>query len=215
MKTIFLLLLVLGSSYLPAQTPQNDPKATEILKGVSVKYKSLKAVQADFTVRVENGANTSKDVQSGTLYVKGNKYKIQLKNQEIICDNTTVWTYLKDANEVQVNNYDPDENTITPSQIFTIYEKDFLYAYIEEKKLSGKLIQIIELTPHDKSKPYFKIRLGIDKIAKAVQSAVVFDKNGNRYTYEIKKFTPDPDIADSLFSFDNKQHPGIEVVDLR
>ncbi|MEO5674750.1 MAG: outer membrane lipoprotein carrier protein LolA [Chitinophagales bacterium] len=215
MKTIFLLLLVLGSSYMPAQTPQNDPKATEILNGVSAKYKSLKAVQADFTVRVENGANTSKDVQSGTLYVNGNKYKIQLKNQEIICDNTTVWTYLKDANEVQVNNYDPDENTITPSQIFTIYEKDFLYAYIEEKKLSGKLIQIIELTPHDKSKPYFKIRLGIDKIAKAVQSAVVFDKNGNRYTYEIKKFTPDPDIADSLFTFDNKQHPGIEVVDLR
>jgi len=199
----------------PKATQQSDPKATQILNGVSANYKALKAVKADFTVKVENGANSTKDVQTGTIYVKGNKYKVQLKNQEITSDNSTVWTYLKDANEVQVNNYDPDENTITPSQIFTIYEKDFFYAFVEEKKVNGKVIQFIELTPHDKSKPYFKIRLGIDKVAKAVQSAVVFDKNGNRYTYEIKAFTPNPNIADTFFTFDTKAHAGVEVVDLR
>lgn len=198
-----------------AQNPQPDQKAAQILNGVSAKYKALKTVKAEFTVKVENGENSTKDVQTGTIYVKGNKYKVQLKNQEITSDNSTVWTFLKDANEVQVNNFDPDENTITPSQIFTIYENDFLYAFIEEKKVNGKVIQFIELTPHDKTKPYFKIRLGIDKVAKEVQSAVVFDKNGNRYTYEIKTFTPNPALADTFFSFDTKSHPGVEVVDLR
>ena len=76
-------------------------------------------------------------------------------------------------------------------------------------------MQFIDLTPNDKAKPYFKVRLAIDKAAKAIQSAIVFDKNGNRYTYEIKKFTPNPDISDAFFSFDTKQYPGIEVVDLR
>lgn len=215
MKRIFTILFCLLYMQSFAQNTQNDPKATQILNAVSAKYKSLKTVKAEFTVRVENGQNTTKDIQSGTLFVKGNKYKVQLKNQEITSDNNTVWTYLKDANEVQVNTYDPEENAITPSQIFTIYEKDFLYAFTEEKKVNGKVIQFIELTPHDKAKPYFKIRLGIDKIEKAVQSAVVFDKNGNRYTYEIKNFVSNPTLEDTFFSFDTKQHPGVEVVDLR
>jgi outer membrane lipoprotein-sorting protein len=215
MNKFFTLVLVALCLRAFAQESQPDQKATQILNGVSAKYKALKAVKADFTVKVESGQNDTKDVQTGTIYVKGDKYKVDLKNQEITSDNKTVWTYLKDANEVQVNNYDPDENTIAPSQIFTIYEKDFLYAFIEEKKVGTKVIQFIELTPHDKSKPYFKIRLGIDKVAKEVQSAVVFDKNGNRYTYEIKTFTPNPVLADTFFTFDMKQHAGVEVVDLR
>lgn len=215
MKRTFTVLCLLFCMQSFAQNTQNDPKASQILNAVSAKYKSLKAVKAEFTVRVENGQNTTNDVQTGTLFVKGNKYKVQLKNQEITSDNNTVWTYLKDANEVQVNTYDPDENSITPSEIFTIYEKDFLYAFIEEKKVNGKVIQFIELTPHDKAKPYFKIRLGIDKSSKTVQSAVVFDKNGNRYTYEIKNFVSNPTLEDAFFSFDTKQHPGVEVVDLR
>jgi len=75
------------------------------------------------------------------LYVKGNKYKVQVKNQEVISDNKTVWTYIKDANEVQVNDYEPDENSITPSQIFTIYEKDPL-CFHRRKKRERKSVSV-------------------------------------------------------------------------
>ncbi len=214
MKNITLLFgLLLSAPFI--STAQQDPKATQILNGVSAKYKSYSSVKADFSIKIENGQNKTTDTQTGTLYVKGNKYKVNLKNQEVTSDNSTVWTYIKEANEVQVNNYEPDENSITPSQIFTIYEKNFIYAFMEEKTVNGKVLQYIELTPNDKSKPYFKIRLGIDKTAKTVQNAVVFDKNGNRYTYEIKTFTPNPALADAFFTFDTKAHPGVEVVDLR
>jgi outer membrane lipoprotein-sorting protein len=212
-KATLLLGLFLCVSFI--SRAQQDPKATQILNGVSAKYKSFTSVKADFSIKIENGQNKTTDTQTGTLYVKGNKYKVNLKNQEVMSDNKTVWTYIKEANEVQVNTYEPDENSITPSQIFTIYEKNFIYAFVEEKTVNGKVLQFIELTPNDKSKPYFKIRLGIDKAAKTVQNAVVFDKNGNRYTYEIKTFTPNPALADSFFTFDTKAHPGVEVVDLR
>ncbi len=214
MKKIIAAIFVLISIQ-QLSIAQNDAKATEILKGVSAKYKTYKSVQGDFNIVVENGKNNTKDVQAGTLYVKGEKYKVALKNQEITSDNVTIWTYLKDANEVQINTYEPDDNTITPSQIFTIYEKNFLYAFIEEKTVNGKVLQYIELTPIDKTKPFFKIKLAVDKVAKAVQSAIVFDKNGNRYTYEIKNFIANPNLADTFFTFDNKAHPGVEVVDLR
>lgn len=209
----FLLSLVCISFLGAAQ--QKDHKAEEILDGVSKKYKSYKTVQADFVVKIEGGSSNSKDQQSGTLYVKGNKYRLQVNNQEIISDANTVWTYLRDANEVQINSHEEDENLFSPDQIFTIYEKNFLYAFSEEKKVGNKVVQFIDLTPNDKSKPYFKIRIAIDKVAKAIQSAIVFDKNGNRYTYEIKKFTPNTEINDTTFTFDAKKHPGVEVVDLR
>jgi len=215
MKTLCLILASCVCMVYAATAQQKDVKAQQILNGVSEKYKSYKSVQADFTLKVESGKTSTKDQQNGTLYVKGNKYKLQINNQEITSDNNTVWTYLKDANEVQVSSFEADENTISPSEIFTIYEKNFLYSFAEEKNVGGKTLQFIDLTPNDKSKPYFKVRLAIDKVAKAVQSAVVFDKNGNRYTYEIKKFTPNPNIPDTFFSFDTKKYPGVEVVDLR
>jgi len=215
MKKISILTGLLFCFALITNAQQNDPKATQILNGVSAKYKSYTSVKADFTIKVENTQSKTSDTQNGTLYLKGNKYKVILKNQEVISDNKTVWTFIKDANEVQVNDYEPDENSITPSQIFTIYEKNFLCAFTEEKTVNGKVLQYIELTPIDKTKPYFKIRLGIDKTAKTVQNAVVFDKNGNQYTYEIKAFTPNPTLADSFFTFDTNAHPGVEVVDLR
>ncbi|MCS6992022.1 MAG: outer membrane lipoprotein carrier protein LolA [Chitinophagales bacterium] len=198
-----------------AAAQQNDPRATQILNSVSATYKELKSAQADFSIRIESPHSKTPDVQTGTLFIKGNKYKLSLKNQEVISDNVTVWTYLKEANEVQVSHYEPDENTITPIQLFTLYEKDFLYAFTEEKQMQGKTIQYIELTPLDKSKPYFKVRLGIDKATRTVQSAVVFDKNGNRYHFEIRNFVANPALADSFFQFDPRAYPGIEIVDLR
>lgn len=198
-----------------ATAQQKDSKAEQILNGVSAKYKGYKSVQADFIIKMEAGNSSTTDQQSGTLYLKGNKYKLILSNQEIISDNNTVWTYLKDANEVQINTFEKDDNNISPTEIFTIYEKNFLYAFTEEKTIAGKTLQIIDLTPNDKNKPYFKIRLMIDKAAKTIQSAIVFDKNGNRYTYEIKKFMPDVELSEAFFTFDTKKYPGIEVVDLR
>jgi len=57
--------------------------------------------------------------------------------------------------------------------------------------------------------------LRIDKVNKQISNIVVNDKNGNVYTYLIKSFTPNVKVNDSLFSFDAKAHPGVEVVDLR
>jgi outer membrane lipoprotein carrier protein len=213
-KSLLVSLFVLFTLNVFAQQPDTKTAQT-ILNGVSEKYKSYSSVKADFSLKVENSANQATDNQTGTLYVKGNKFKLELNNQQIVCDNVTIWTFLKDANELQINNYEPDENSISPSQIFTIYEKNFLYGFIEEKTVNGKVFQVIELTPKDKTKSYFKIRLMINKTDKMVSQAKVFDKNGNKYTYEIQKFTPNVQLADNFFTFDSKKYPGIEVVDLR
>jgi len=221
-KLIFTVALLLTFITLLAQKQidksqfgVSDKRAGEILDKVSKKYKSYKTIKAAFTLIIDSPEDNINEQQTGTLYLKGNKYKLELGGQQIICDNTTLWTYLKDANEVQVNSYEPDENTVTPDKLFTIYEDDFLYGLGEEVVENGKSIQVIQLTPYDKSKPYFKIKLFVDKDTWRIIRFKIYEKNGNRYIYKISQFKPNIKLSDSFFSFDIANHPDVEVIDLR
>lgn len=211
-------LIILAGIILSAvqiSSAQNDKKAKAILSGVSAKYKSYQAIKAEFSYTLENPQEKINETQTGTLHLKGNKYRLNIAGQEVISDGKTIWTYLKDAKEVQVNTVDPETGAITPSEIFTMYEKGYSYLFVEEKTINGKVCQIVDLTPLDKTKSFFKVRLTIDKAAKQIVQSRIFDKNGNRYIYTIKSFAANPKLADTFFMFDPKKYPGIEVVDLR
>lgn len=194
---------------------QGDKKAKDILSGVSSKYRSYKSMKADFSYTLENPTAKIKETQSGSIILSGAKYRLAIAGQEVICDGKTIWTYMKEAKEVQVNSVDPAEGGIKPNEIFTMYEKGFLYKFVDEKKVGGKVQQNIELTPTDKTKNFFKIKLTVDKASKQIIKSVIFEKTGNRYTYAIKEFMPNFAINAGTFMFDAKKYPGVEVVDLR
>lgn len=194
---------------------QGDKKAQEILKGVSNKLKSYKGIKADFTYALENPAAKINESQSGTFHLKGKKFRVNLKQQEIICDSKTIWTYLKDSKEVNVSNLDPKEASMNPADIFSMYEKGFKYTFVEEKNIAGKLCQVIDLTPVNGDKSYFKVRLTIDKKQKQLVESKVFDKNGSRYTYSIKSLQAANNLDDAFFTFNKAQYPGVDVIDLR
>lgn len=216
MKRVILAFLALGvfGSIASAQT---DPKAKAILAEVSKKYRSYDVVKTDFTFTLDNKQAKVKETQQGTLYVKANanKYKVAMTNQELISDGKVQWTYLKNDKEVQVNNVDPSGEALNPAKIFTIYEKGFKYIYNGEQKVGAKTYQMIDLSPTDAKKNVFKVRLSIDKAAKQIANIVVFEKNGNTYTYNVKTFSPNVKVPEATFAFDAKKYPGVEVVDLR
>lgn len=194
---------------------ESDKKSKDLLEQVSRKYKKYKTIRANFVMQIENPESKMDEKQPGTIHLKDDKYRLEMNNQEIICDNKTIWTYMKESKEVNINTYKPDKKNITPSQIFTVYEKDFLSAPIEEANENGTLMQIVDITPIDKSKTFFKIKISISKKDNSIKRFKIFDKNGNRYTYEIQKFEPNIKLDDTLFTFDPKKYPGIEVIDLR
>lgn len=208
--TAFIILMSVSMIF-----AQTDKKAKDILSGVSAKYKSYKSLKAEFTYTLNNTQEKIKESQNGTIVLSGSKYRLNIAGQEIISDGKTSWTYLKEAKEVQVNTVDMSSDNIKPSEIFTMYEKGFLYRFVGEKTVGSKVEQTIELTPTDKSKEFSKVRLTIDKSAKQIIRSVIFDKSGNQYTYSIRSFTPNPQVTDAYFVFDSKKYPGVEVVDLR
>src|ERR1051325_8953810 len=143
---------------------KNDPDAKKVLDGLSSKLKSYKAVQSNFTLKVEDAKGKLQGSKSGVVYVKGNKYHISVTGQEVYCDGKDVWTYDKSSNEVTITKVDPATQTISPEKFFTnFYDKDFLYKLNGESKLDGRTVQEVELTPVDKTKSFFKALLYVDK----------------------------------------------------
>ncbi|MEI8278960.1 MAG: outer membrane lipoprotein carrier protein LolA [Bacteroidota bacterium] len=195
---------------------QNDPKAKAVLEGVSKKINSLKSLKANFALHLTDAKGKVKETKKGSFSMKGRKYHVSLNGQEIICDTKTVWTYMKETNEVQVSAYNPNEQTLSPDKLFTnFYDKEYSYKFVGEKKINGKNCDVLELMPLNKSKQFTKLELVVDKATTTISGGSYWEKNGNKYQYEISGFTPNATISDASFVFDKAAHPGVEVVDLK
>ena len=225
MKKLFIYTL-LAISTCSTAFAQKDTEAKAILNQVSQKYKSYDVIKTDFTFTLDNPQAGVKETQTGTLIskAKAGKYKVTLYatagakdvDKEIMSDGKSQWTYLKKDKEVQVSDAAKGGDGLSnPSQIFTIYEHGYKYLYTGEQKVAGKAYQVIDLTPENAKANIFKARLLIDKVKKQIYSALLFDKNGNKYNYTVRSFTPNAPVTDATFAWDAKAHPGVELVDLR
>lgn len=221
MKKLYsLLTFVLAVSLATAQTGANptksDPEAKKILDAVSARFKTFASPRAAFTYQVENAQGKPLSTKRGSVVMKGNKFKVSMDGMEIFSDGRTVWNYDKSANEVTVNNLNEGGSGMTPQKIFTnFYDKDFYYKLNGAKKQGGKTVQEIELTPMDKTRPYHKVYVWVDRGANTIYSARFLEKSGGRYSYTINELKPTSTLADSEFVFNKSKYPGVEVVDLR
>ncbi len=214
MKRITLFVFIIALSVVQLAQAQ-DPKARQILDAMSKKYQSMKVFRADFNQTLENTSSKVKENVEGEITVMGNKFRLKTEDQEIINNGNTIWTYIKSENEVNISENDPEDEGMTPNKIFTMYKKGYKSAYIEEAKVDGELCDVIELSPEDRNDPVFKVRLNISKKDKSLKSWVMFRNNGNRYTYSITDFTPNPNVDNNYFAFDKTKFKGVKVIDLR
>lgn len=220
MKKLFfplvICLLTIAASAQPAETI--DSKAVSILQALDKKTKTNKTIYAEFTITQYSADRKPGDSQKGTLWVKGAKYKYDIKNQVVFCDSINTWTYLKDANEVQVNKVDPgsDKGNLSPATIFSFYEKGFKSHFVDEEKVNAILCECVELYPkHPEKEKYHTIRLFIDRVKNQVTKIAFLMKDGTMQAITVNKFTANTPFSDATFTFDAKNYPGVEVEDLR
>jgi len=205
-------LMVLGTQAFS----QYDPKALEILDAMSKKYKAIPSFEANIAYTLTNEVEKINEEFKGKITVKGDKYRLALPEQEVINNGTTVWTYLPEAKEVNIDNFDASsDEEVNPSKIFDVYKKNFKYLYIQDKTEAGVVYEEIDLVPEKKDAKFFKIKMMIAKKDKSLSSFTMFDKSGNRFKYTISKFNPAVKVDDTFFTFDPKKYPGVEIVDLR
>lgn len=194
---------------------QYDPRALQILDAMSSKYQKLPSYSAEFSYTLVNEQEGISDKFDGNLLVMGEKFRLIMAGQEIFCDGKTVWTYIEEINEVNIDHYNANEMEMSPNKIYDAYKKGYKYQFVEEKSQNGNTFQIVDLIPEDTGSPFFRIRLQISKKDLNLSSWEIFDKNGNRYYYLVKGFSEVANARSGDFEFDVKKYPGVEVIDLR
>lgn len=212
-KLLSLLLVVL--TFVSVASAQQDPQAAKVLNAMSQKYKTMKAFKADFSQTLENPSAKVKETMNGNITVSGDKYRLAVSGQEIISDGKTMYTFLKDANEVTITETDAEAEAMAPSKIFEMYKKGYKYAYAGTETISNVKYDVIELSPEDRKNPIFKVRLYISQKDKTLKKWEMFRSNGNRYTYAINNFQANPALASDAFTFNKSKYKGVSVVDLR
>jgi len=210
-----MLVLIVNINY-AQEYSKVDPKAKDILDKVSAKTKSFNTIEAEFAFILENRQENIKDSQKGKIWIKGNKYKIDMMNALSFYNGNNLHTYLKEANEVTITQPDPnDDNTLNPAKIFSIYEEGYKIRYINERFEDARQLIEIDLFPTDLKKDYSRITLKIDKAKNELYSLDRHGKDGNIYSIKILKFTTNKTMEDNMFVFNKANYPGVEVIDMR
>lgn len=205
-------ILILLLTYAAVASAQN---AREILDKASDTYHKTGGVAVNFTLNSTD--SKAKDVHSydGRAYMKGDKFKIEIPGATTWFDGKTQWVYIKDTEEVNVSTPSGEElQGISPSILFSIYKKGYNLSYKGEKRVGGKTIQKIELTPQKKKADISKIVVEIDKATNTFSSISITDKSGLNNTLVIKKYKPES-LVEAIFIFNKNEYPKAEIVDLR
>ncbi len=201
-----------------SKASDSDPKAKAILDKVRKKYEGYKSLEAAFTLDIEF-PEQPRETQKGTVARQGEKYRVEMASQVVICDGKAIFLVMNGNKEVQINNMPEegeDEEVLSPQSLFNFYNQGkFAYVLTNEYSQGGKVVQDIEFKPLDKNFDYSKIRMTINKATYEVVSVKTFGKDGSRFTLTVSQFTPNKTFAANYFSFDKNKYPGYHVEDLR
>jgi outer membrane lipoprotein carrier protein len=193
---------------------QDKKSSEDILKEVSEKTKAMSSIRISFTYNMDNPSAKVHESEKGTLLVKGDQYQLNIAGQKVICDGKTVWTYIAESKEVQVNSVDENENALTPTKLLTSYSTDYKSKLGGETTRDGRAQYVIELKPNA-DKTFTNVELNVDKELYRITRIAIQDKSGNTFSYIVNKFEPDVPVNDSDFVFNAKDYPGVDVIDMR
>ena len=185
--------------------------AQEIIKNVQSKYNSVKDAQANFSQSVKYSSGSSQS-SSGTIYIqKEEKYRIETKNEVIVTDGTTSWSYSKKKKQVVIDNYKKDGNTFSPNRFLFSYPENFYSDLEGSETVTGIECHLLKLTPRSRGSVK-SAKIWVDKDENFIRKITIVTSESTT-TYSLKKISLDAGISSSKFSFSAPE--GVEVIDLR
>lgn len=211
MKTLLITLTLLAFAAVPSFA--ETPTAIQIVKNVQNKYSRIEDAAIEFTQTVTFPLSKVSKTITGTLYLKkGNKYRIETDDKVIVTNGKISWVYLPETQQVLIDNFRNDKNTITPDKFLLNVPSDYFAVLLSTVKTDSSELFTLRLTPKSDNSFIRSIRIVIDS-SWAVRSAEISDMNDTRYTYTVDSLKINTDIPDSEFEFIPPK--GAQVVDLR
>jgi len=220
MKRLLLVFgLLVSASMIWAQENQitQDPAAGQVLDRVALKTKSMKSMQADFELVIDDRKEKTKNSSTGNLVMKQNKYKLSSEGSTVYYNGATMWTYMPANNEVTITEPDNQAGDFmsNPAVFFTLYKRDFKYRYVRETTVNGSRCHEIDLFPRNLNQPYSRIIVFIGTKSDLPEIISSVGKDGVDYTIYLTNTVLDQAIADDTFIFDPAKFKKVEIIDMR
>lgn len=214
MKRIGLIAIMLIFTF--SVFAQKDEAARKILDKVADTYKAYGAFSIEFSITMENKEEDVKESSNGCADIQNGKYKVCLMGTETYFDGKTRYSFIKDAEEVNISEVDEDdESMMNPAKIFDLYKTGFNYKIIKEYNEQGKNVVDIELKPISEEVEYKMAVVKVEKLTSHILSFTTIGAEGNNVIINLVKLIKDRKFENNHFVFDIKAHPDVEVVDMR
>jgi outer membrane lipoprotein-sorting protein len=178
--------------------------AKQVLDKAAAAVSSKSGVTASFTMSSAQYGNTS-----GTISVKGRKFHASVPMATMWFDGKTQWTYMKKNNEVNVTT--PTEaqlQAINPYNFINMYKKGFKYTMT-----SSASSHVVHLTATNQKQKVREMFITVSKKTNAPTEVKMLQ--GTKWTTFTITNLKNMKLADSEFSFNSKDYPTAEVIDLR
>lgn len=205
---LFVITLMINTSVIS----QQKDEARLLLDQVSTTMKSYNNMILDFSTSLINedaGINEDDELPTrGSITLQGEKYKLNYLGNSFIFNGIKLYVINHDEKEVMINDEDLEEEdgVIYPSKLLTFYKEGYNYKMSVVKKINGREIQFINLTPIDTDSEIVKVNLGIDLKTNHIYKLIQFGDNGTKTTLTIDQFKSNQNISDELFQFDQNSY---------
>jgi outer membrane lipoprotein carrier protein len=216
-KILFYLFCLLPLAALA----QDEIDSQSILEKSAQKMNGYKTIVTDFKVSTTQAQTKETQLESGKAWLKGEKYHLDFSKAKVFFDGKNIYTYSPKSNEANITKPEPAKNVkgniflSNPRDIFKIYNKNFKSKFIKETEVGKRLCYEIDLIPSDLKSQYLNLKMHIEKSSLHVVDVRINMKDGVRQYIEFSNLTPNADISDALFKFDERKFPGVQINDMR
>lgn len=203
LSILFVAAMAVVSS-VQSMAQSNTAQARAILDKTSKVIGHKSGVSASFTLNNPTTGNVS-----GTIAVKGGKFNARTPQAIVWFNGKTQWTYMKKNNEVNIS-------TPTQAQQQMMNPYTFINVYKTGYKMSSAKAGAsyeVHLVAQNQKRSIQEMYVTVNSKT-YVPSRVKMKHNGRWYTVTISNFSAKKQ-PDSLFTFNSKDYPSAEVIDLR
>jgi len=199
---------------LAAHRAAADDDAQAIIGRLQKKYDAIRDAAVNFTEVVRFGVTQTEQTFGGKFFMKrGNKYRIELEQETIVTDGSTVWSFSKLNNQVLIDKYKEDPKSFSPDKVLVNVPANYIAELLGRDTVASHETDQIKLVPKDTKGNVKWIKVWVDRDELLMRKMQILDMSDNLTTYNIGEIRLNRAMSDSEFEFQPPKTA--EVIDLR
>jgi outer membrane lipoprotein-sorting protein len=185
----------------------------ELVEWLRNRYETVDLLKAEFTQHTTSPFGDALPVNQGTLWLKGDLYRVETDIQTFVTDGETVWIFDESENQVLINDYTQDETTFSITNFLANFDTDYKVIESFPTEYNGEAHYEMRLQSNIDSMFFKEVTLWLRTSDHIISRLLVTDVNDAILDFRLDHIEINPPLHSDPFTI---APPGdAEVIDLR